>query len=331
MTIAALQPTELRAILSGGGEAMDALAKRIASTDGDISMELYQLADQATVDALVARGMRGDSVHVLGDTRLADGGYAYEIADATRNGGWRTYDTRGEFWQHAKTYHLHGPDGPETWLTNLAPIPDTHNRTELSLVLGGNASRAARRVTDATIDGDRSAIQGAIDAAASEGVLYNDPLAGRRVLADGLSGLLDARRADDLVVITKGVESQAMTTALIDAHQAGRNVQLYVRDIARADALQLDAAGVPTFVLGGGLKPRINAVFAGNDAIVGSAFLWDNMVGDPSVTTARDAGVLLSGRPASDVRHAALATVDAMPDHTPVGEALRAGALPEHI
>jgi hypothetical protein len=330
MTFAALHPSELRAIVTGGEPAMDALARRIATTEGDISMELYQLADRATVDALVARGFRGDAVHVLGDSRLADGGYAYELADATRNGGWRTYDSGGDFWQHAKTYHLQGPDGPETWLTNLAPIPDTRHRTELSLVLGGNASIAARRVTDATIDGNRTAIQGAIDAAAGQGILFNDPLAGRRHLADGLAELID-RPSGALTIVTKGLESAAMTDALIAAHRAGRDVQVYVRDIAKADALRLDAAGVPTFIVGGGLKPRINAVFTDDQAIVGSAFLWDNMIGDASVTTARDAGVLLAGSAAERVRHAALASIKAMPDHTPIADALRAGIVPEHI
>jgi hypothetical protein len=330
MSLAALHPAELRGIVSGGGQAMDALARRIASSEGELSMELYQLADRSTVEAIVQRGMGDDAVHVLGDARLVDGGYGDELAFATRNGSWRTYDDGGQFWQHAKTYHLDGPDGPETWLTNLAPIPDTLGRSELSLVVGGDSARAAREVTRASIDGDRMAIQSAIDAAAGAGVLFNDPLMRRRNLADGIAELI-GRRDGDLVIVTKGIQSQRSTDAIIAAHEAGRDVQVFVRDIARDDAERLDAAGVPAFLVGGGLKPRINAIFAGDDAIVGSAFLWDNMVGDTSVTTARDAGALLGGRAAVRARHAALDSVLAMPDHTPIRDAVRAGTLPEQI
>jgi hypothetical protein len=330
MTLSALHPAELRDIVTGGGQAMDALARRIATTKGDVSMELYQLADRATVEALVQRGLRDDAVHVLGDARLVDGGFGDELAFATRAGSWRTYDDGGEFWQHAKTYHLTGPDGPETWITNLAPIPDTVARSELALVLGGDAARAARAVTDASIGGDRRAIQSAIDAAAGAGVLYNDPLAQRRSLADGLSELVNQRHGD-LVVVTKGIENAGMTDALIAATRAGRDVQVYVRDIARSDAERLAAAAVPTWVVSGGLKPRINAVFSGDRAIVGSAFLWDNMVGDAAVTTARDAGAHLAGPSAARARAATMASMREMPEHVPLETALASGAVPEHI
>lgn len=325
-----LSAADLRGVVAGGERAMAALERRIATGRGQLGLELYQVADRATVDAIAARARSGDPVSMLADARLDGGGYAEELVAATRGGSARTYGPDPAWFQHAKVYHF-SDDGPEAWITNLAPIPDTLQRSELSVVVGGDAASAAREVLDASVDGAPRRIQAAIDAAAGYGVLVNDPLARRARLTEGLRSVLSDGGRGDVLVITKGIQDRATTDALVAAHGSGRDVAVYVRDLASADGERLSAAGVPTWIVGGGLKPRINAVFTGDRGVVGSAFLWDHMVGTGSIASSRDVGVHVAGAPGRALREAALATMRSLPTHTPVEDALRGGLLLDAI
>ena len=332
MMAAPVHPGEMLHVVPGGTSVLRALERRIGEGRGDIAMDLYQLSERSTADALLARADRGDAIHVLGDARLRLGGLGDELERITGRGSWQTYGgSDPNWWQHAKAYHFAGSNGPEAWITNLAPIPDTHQRTELAVVVGGDAAAAARAVTEATLDGSTSRIQGTIDAAAGQGILVNDPIARRSHLTEGIAELLEDNARDDLLVVTKGIQDAAMTDRLVAARAAGRDVRVYVRDLSRIDAERLRAGDVPTWVVGGGLKPRVNLIHSGDRAIVGSAFLWARMVGSSSETTSRDIGVLLANADADAVRGATMDAIEAMPVHTPVEVALDGAMLASSI
>ena len=329
-----VSPTNLRGMVSGGAEALAALTHRVGAGDADVAMELYQVAHPELLDAMSHSVDAGRRIDVLADARLPGGGMQEQVSDlARRSGG--SLDTYGApapgLFQHAKAYHFSSAAGEESWITNLAPIPDTLHRTELVLQTVGDTAAAARDVARSSMTGNRQLVGRAIDSAALHGVLVNDPTVARRTLTDGIFSVLADGGSRDLLVITKGIEDAASTDAIIAAHRSGRNVRVLVRDIAAADADRLASAGVPAWTVSGGLKPRVNAVFAGNRGVVSSAFLWSNMVGDRHVATSRDLGVLVGGRHGAAIRDAALATVDAMPQRTPVLDAVRGGTLPEHI
>jgi hypothetical protein len=320
--------------MTGGKHVLSALTDRVAVADSDMLFELYQLADQPMFDALSTASRAGRRIDVLGDARLPGGGMQAQLdAQVTASGG--TLHTfaapHSDFFQHGKTYHFSAPSGPESWLTNLAPIADTANRSEVALRLGGDAASSARLVTAAAHRQDLHGGGLAIDAAAGAGVLVNDPTLGRRVLTRGIYDVLGGPAGRDLLVITKGIEDTAATDAIIAAHRSGRSVQVLVRDIAAVDGERLAEARVPTWIVSGGLKPRVNAVFAGDRGVLGSAFLWSNMVGGADVATSRDVGILLDGAVGASVRGASLASAGAAAKYTPIHEAVRAGALPEHI
>ncbi|MCW2920351.1 MAG: hypothetical protein JWL76_225 [Thermoleophilia bacterium] len=336
MKLAPLPADALRALHVGGTQALAALDRRIASASGDIAMELNQIAEPSTIAAIERSVAEGNTrVHLLADARVPGGGYEDRLRAASEGAGGRyvTYGPTDESWQHAKTFHFTDAHGdPETWVGNLAPIPKAHERTELSLVLGGDAAKAARAVTDATLEAtDSSAIADAIDAAGRLGVLFNDPLVGRSNVTNAIAEATDAANGADLLVITKGIQHPPSTTAIIDAHNAGRQVQVYVRDIARADAERLAEAGVDAWQVSGGLQPRVNVFFAGDRGVATTSFMWENMVGDASVATSRDSGVLLDGAQGRLVRAAALETVHDMPTHTSIEELVRRGDLPDTI
>lgn len=336
MNIAPLPAGALRALHVGGTQALTALDRRIASASGEIAMELNQIAEPSTIAAIERSVAEGNTrVHLLADARVPGGGYEARLRAASEGAGgsYVTYGTSDESWQHAKTFHFTDADGePEAWLGNLAPIPKAHERTELSFVIGGDAAKAARAVTDTTLAaGSPASIADAIDAAGHVGVLYNDPLVGRSKVTNAIAEATDAANGADLLVITKGIQHPQSTTAIIDAHRAGRDVQVYVRDIAREDAERLADAGVDAWQVSGGLQPRVNVFFAGDRGVATSTFLWENMVGDATVATSRDSGVLFDGAQGRRVREAALATVREMPTHTSIDDLVRRGDLPESI
>lgn len=334
MTIMPLPGTALRALHRGGATALDALDARIANATGDVSMELNQIAEESTIRAM-ERSATSARFHLLADARVPDGGFEHRIRAASEGAGGRyvTYGPTPESWQHAKTFHFSDRTGaPESWIGNLAPIPKARVRSELSLVIGGDAAHAARGVTDLTLAGGSPvAVADAIDAAGRYGVLFNDPLCGRGTISRALEDVFDAGRGTDLLVITKGIQHPRSTSAIIDAHRAGRDVQVFVRDIARGDAERLADAGVDAWQVSGGLQPRVNAFFAGDRGVTTTSFLWGNMLDDAAVATSRDAGVLLDGAQGRLVRDAALASVDDMPDRTSILELVRRGDLPESI
>ncbi|MBC7460164.1 MAG: hypothetical protein H7287_02250 [Thermoleophilia bacterium] len=339
-SFAPLAARDVRGMICGGREAMTALTARVGAADSNMLFELFQLNDAELLTAMRSATRAGRRLDVLADARLSVGGAqaAIDGAVGASAGQLRTYGeahlthSGEEYFQHGKSYHFAGPRGPEAWLTNLAPIPDTANRTEISMVLGGDAAAAAQLVTRDAVNGGLRRGAASIDAAAGVGVLVNDPLRDRRVLSEGVFELLhDQPAARDLLVITKGLEDPASTSAIIDAHRAGRDVRVLVRDIAAADAQRLAGAQVPAWVVSGGLKPRINAIFAGERGIVGTAFLWRNMVGSAAEATSRDVGVLLDGAAGASARSAALTAARSGQVHTPIGEAVARGHLPEHI
>ncbi|MCW2923587.1 MAG: hypothetical protein JWM98_991 [Thermoleophilia bacterium] len=328
-----IDAADLTRMISGGQASLGALTQRVAETRGDLSFDLFQMADSELLDAIES-SQPGRRFDVLADARLPGGGMADRVAHLSdgRGGSLATYGN-GEpsLFQHAKNYHFSTPAGTESWLTNLAPIPDNALRTELSLVLGGDAAIAAHAVSSATREGVPAATSGAIDAAAGHGILVNDPLAARSTLTTGIHDLLAGPRTRDLLVVTKGIEHAPSTQAIVDAHARGRDVRVFVRDIAEADARMLVDAGVPAWQVSSGLKPRVNAFFAGDRGVVSTAFLWGNMVGGPGRATSRDTGVLLAGDHGRHVRDAAQATVDAMPGRTPLSKLVGRGLLPEHV
>ena len=334
MSVAPLPGPALRAMHQGGTAALAALDDRIATATGDVAMELNQIAEESTIRA-IEHSAGTARFHLLADARVPDGGFETRMRAASEGLGGRyvTYGATPDSWQHAKTFHFTDATGsPETWIGNLAPIPKARARTELSLVVGGDAAHAARAVTDATLDGAGSAATAdAIDAAGRYGVLFNDPLSDRRVISHAIEDLLDAGHGADLLVITKGIQHPRSTSAIIDAHRAGRDVQVFVRDIAREDAERLAEAGVNAWQVGGGLQPRINAFFAGDRGVSTTSFLWGNMLDDPAVATSRDTGVLLDGAQGRLVRAAALASIDDMPVRTSIRELVRQGTLPDSI
>lgn len=333
--IAPLHADALRAIHVGGTRTLAALERRIGLATGDVAMELNQIAEVSTIEAIERGAGRSTRFHLLADARVPEGGFEERLRAASEGSGGRyvTYGATDEQWQHAKTFHFTDASGTaETWLGNLAPIPKAHARSELSLVLGGDAARAARAVTDATLDARSvSAVADAIDAAGLYGVLFNDPVAERGLISRAISETFDAGLGSDLLVITKGIQHPRSTNAIIDAHRAGRDVQVFVRDIAREDAELLAGAGVDAWQVSGGLQPRVNAFFAGDRGVATTSFLWGNMLDDPTRTTARDAGALLDGRQGRMVRDAAMSSVLAMPERTSIGELVRRGGLPETI
>jgi hypothetical protein len=336
MTIAPLPVDAIRTLHVGGTAALTALERRIAGAAGDVSMELNQIAEPSTIRAIERGSASGAArFHLLTDARVPLGGYEDRLRAASElhDGTYAVYGTSDAHWQHAKTFHFRGADGStETWLGNLAPIPKAHERTELSLVLSGDAASAARLVTETTMDGARPlAVGDAIDSAARLGVLYNDPVASRGTLSRAIGETLDAGHGADLLVITKGIQHPRSTSSIIDAHRAGRDVQLFVRDIAREDAERLAEAGVPAWQVGGALQPRVNAFFAGNRGVATTSFLWGNMLDDPARATSRDAGVLVDGSQGRLVRDAALQTVDRMPVRTSIRELVERGDLPDVI
>jgi hypothetical protein len=336
MTIAPLPAGALHEIHVGGTQALTALEGRIARATGDVAMELNQIAEVSTIEAIERSAESGSArFHLLADARVPAGGFENRLLAVSKesDGRYVTYGRSDRDWQHAKTFHFKDASGTnETWLGNLAPIPMAHKRSELSLVLGGDAARAARAVTEATLDGvDQTAIADAIDAAARFGVLYNDPLAGRATISQALAQTTDAAHGADLLVITKGIQHPESTSAIIDAHRAGRSVQVFVRDIAREDAERLADAGVDAWQVSGGLQPRVNAFFAGDRGIATTSFLWGNMLDDAAHATSRDAGVLVDGAQGRRVREAAMSTIDAMPNRTSIRELVERGDLPESI
>jgi hypothetical protein len=323
----------MRMLSLGGADSLRALEQRISHAQGDVAMEVNQLAHERTIQAMEHAAEGGTRLHLLADARVPDGGMDARIRQASEGSGgsYVTYGSSSEQWQHAKTYHFTTPrGGPEAWIGNLAPIDRTLGRTELSLVLGGDAAAAARAVTDTTLASPGSAgVRDAVAAAGRYGVLFNDPQAGAFTLRDAISDVLHGPVTRDLLVVTKGIEHPDSTSAIIDAHRAGRQVQVFVRDLARADGERLDAAGVDTTILRGGLQPRVNAYFAGRHGVNTSAFLWNDMLGAGS--TSRDGGVLLDGEQGLRVREAALASTLQSSEHVPLRDALAASELPEHI
>lgn len=335
MTLSPLPADAIRAIHLGGTQTLAALERRIAAASGDVAMELNQIAEPGTIRAIEGSAAGAARFHLLADARVPLGGLEDRLRGASEGMGGRyvTYGTSEESWQHAKMFHFTDDAGePETWIGNLAPIPMARARTELSLVLGGDAAHAARAVTDATLDGaGRLAIGDAIDAAGRYGVLFNDPLAGRGHVSTAINETFDARLPEDLLVITKGIQHPRSTTAIIDAHRAGRDVQVFVRDIARPDAERLADAGVDAWQVKGDLQPRVNVFFAGDRGVATTSFLWGNMLDDPALATSRDAGVLVDGDQGRLVRDAAMSTIEAMQVRTSVSDLVRAGTLPETI
>ncbi|MCW2974317.1 MAG: hypothetical protein JWN72_2590 [Thermoleophilia bacterium] len=338
--LAPIAAEHVRGMVTGGREALAALTERVGAGDSNMLFEVFQLNDHELLSAMHAATGAGRRLDVLADARVVAGGAQQQIDAAIRasGGAGRTYGETHlthageEYFQHGKTYHFATAAGPEAWMTNLAPIPDTANRTEISLVLRGDAAAAAQLVTRDAVAGGLRRGAASIDAAAGVGVLVNDPLRDRRVLSEGIFELLrDQPSARDLLVITKGLEDAASTSAIIDAHRVGRDVRVFVRDIAAADAARLADAQVPTWVVSGGLKPRVNGIFAGERGVVGTAFLWRNMVGAAAEATSRDVGVLLDGATGASVRGAALNAATRGQVHTPLADAVARGQLPEHI
>lgn len=336
MTMIAPLPSEaLLGLHLGGTPALAELEARIAQAAGTVTMELNQLAEPSTIAAIERSAANGTRFRLLADARVPWGGFEDQLRGAAQlqGGRYRVYGPSDESWQHAKTFHFDAPGGgTETWLGNLAPIPKAHDRTELTLVLGGDAAAAARAVTEATIDGaPPQAVADAIDAAGRYGVLFNDPVAGRGPISEQVRRVLADDTGADLLVVTKGIQHDRSTSALIDAHRAGRDMQVYVRDIARRDAERLADANVPVWQVSGGLQPRVNAFFAGDRGIATTSFLWGNMLDAPRVATSRDAGVLFDGAVGANVRAAARSTIDAMPVRTSLRELVERGGLPETI
>jgi hypothetical protein len=330
--IAPLSQGELRGILQGGTFALDALDARIASATGDLLVEVNQLNEASTLRAIDRATAGGARLHMLADARVPGGG-ADELIDSYtvgRGGRYVSYGSTSEQWQHAKSYHFDDETGPEAWLGNLAPIAKTRERSELSLVVGGDAAAAARTVADTAITTPGTgAVHAAVDAAAQFGVLSNDPHARVFTLNEGIRDVLDVPTGRDLFIVTKGIEHPGSTNAIIDAHRAGRAVQVFVRDIAHADGVRLADAGVDVTILRGGLQPRVNVYFSGERGITSTAFLWENMVG--ARASSRDSGVLLDREQGRAVREAAVSATHQSPDHVPLVDALRAGELPAHI
>lgn len=341
-----LAPGELRGIILGGPVAMGALPKRIDAAQA-VAIDMYQFADRPTLDALdrlagrAGLAGRSGAIHVLADHGLPGGNMDDQLRAvvARADGRFATYGELPENYQHAKVYHFlddaSDPGSVETWVTNLAPIPKAHVRTELSMRLGGDAARSSHDVTLRTLEGDPAAIREAVDGAARHGVLYNEPEVGRFHLTEGIRELLEGDWPD-LSVITKGIEDVRSTSSLIAARRAARAVQVHVRDVAKRDARRLAEGGVPVIVTMGPMQPRINAIFAGDRAIVSSAFLWGDMVGRPGAATSRDAGVLLEGAQARTVRDAAMSVVASHSERRTLLDALRADAIddtvvPDHI
>lgn len=332
--ISPLPADALRAIHSGGTKSLAALEQRILKSTGDVAMELNQIAEVSTIEAIERSALGSTRIHLLADARVPFGGFEARLRAASEGSGGRyvTYGTTDDSWQHAKTFHFKDANGPESWIGNLAPIPMAHARTELSLVLGGDAAHAAREVTEATLNGaSAAAIGDAIDGAARYGVLFNDPLAARGHVTRAIAEVTDANVGSDLLVITKGLQHPRSTSAIIDAHRAGRDVQVFVRDIAREDAERLADAGVDAWQVSGGLQPRVNVFFAGDRGVTTTSFLWGNMIDDPAIATSRDAGVLLDGAQGRRIRDAAQASIEAMPRHTSIRDLVRRGDLPESI
>lgn len=331
--LAPLAARDLQSVIAGGARALDAFGARVATSRGGTVLELNQVSDAEAMAAISAAARHG-SLELLADARVPEGGYGEQLTRLTDASGGRyvTYGATSEQWQHGKVYHLRSDAGPESWITNLALIPKSRERTELSFVLGGDAAAAARRVAEATMSGDLRATQRAIDEAAEYGVLVNDPQAGRSHLTRGIREVLADGASDPrgLVAVTKGIDDLESSAAIAAAHARGREVDVHVRDVARADAQLLARSGTPTWQVSGLLQPRVNAFFAGGRGVVGTAFLWGNMVGGPASATARDVGLLLDGDRARLVREAALESIAGMQRRS-MDDALRAGDLPEHI
>lgn len=324
---------DVHALVSGGTSALQAVEESIAGARGPIAADIFQIGLDSSIGAFEHAVGEGASVHVLVDPRMPLGGMGDRVGGLVRERGQLAVygDGNPESWMHSKTFHVTDVHGrPSSWITNLSLIEDTHVRSELSLLIGGEAAIAAREVTLATIGGDPARIRAAIDAAKGAGVLVNDPAVGRRVLTQGIHEML-ARPGADLLAITKGIDDARATNAIVDARRGGRDVQVFVRDLARADGELLVAGGVDARVVSGGPKPRINAFFAGDRAVIGSAFLWRNMTGSAAEATSRDVGIMLEGAPAQQLRDAAMATIRAQQRHVQASQLVGEGSLLDHI
>jgi len=331
--IAPIAQSNVARVVSGGAEALQQLMQRMSVVGGNLGLDLYQINDARFLGAVERMAASGGRIEVLGDARVAGLATSEPLAKLVQrtHGFFKAYgDGNPRLYQHAKNYHFQTPSGPESWITNLTPIPVNEIRTELSIVTVGAAAEAAQAVSRTALYGTRAQRSGAIDAAAGQGLLVNDPLARRAVLSEGILNVLDHPGANDLLVITKALESKRATRAIIDAHRGGRDVKVYLRDVAAPDAQALVDAGVPAWQVSGKLRPRVNAIFSGDRGVVSSAFLWRSMLAGPERVRTRDMGLLLDGAAGVGVRDAAIAGLAGF-DLIPLPKLLKSGPLSAHV
>ncbi|MCW2973015.1 MAG: hypothetical protein JWN72_1288 [Thermoleophilia bacterium] len=223
--------------------------------------------------------------------------HAAEGADAVAQG--RIRFVPYEHYQHSKMIGSTrgGAGGRPTVLMNNVKVGDmSSSRPDIAVELTGRSADAALDVIRTTIRGGSPArLARKLDAARAVGVLWNDPRAGRTHLADAMHALPDQAR-ESLMVVSKGIDSDAFAHSLVAARQRGVRVGVSVADISRSSAKILREGEVPTYLHAPRAeKTRINLMIAdGEVGIASTAYEWDRMLAESADGIyPRESGVVL--------------------------------------
>ena len=285
-----------------GARPESAFNSFLKGTDGRVGV---LAADH--VDAANLTSTRGFIPGTTRTSEAAEAGLADGRISLVHYGGDAT-DEATRPYQHSKLIAstAGGPDGAPTALFNNVKLTDMGSaRPDLAATLVGPTARAAIDVVATSLRGSPPLMRQAIDDARSVGLLFNDPIAGRLHLADGMQQLV-ANARDSIVLVSKGIDDPAFATSLVEAHRRGVRVGVSVRDLARSSAKILHEGGVPV-VLHPSRAPasRVNLLMAdGETAIASTAYQWDRQLGHAADgRIPRDSGIVLQGTALGQLRY----------------------------
>jgi hypothetical protein len=271
-----------------------AVEEFVGRASSDLHVDLFRVDTKSIVHGIAGRG-EDLTLSVLADTDSAGGKLARRLEQAATH-----WDELGgdPLKQHAKTLSRDG--GAEAIVATDIADGNAKRRVELFAHFRGAPARALADVHAARGLDELSA---AVDRAAAQGVVFNDPRTGAAHASTAVELL--AGGSGPIRIATKAFDSAQLAQVL--AKRAGSDtVELVTHTIPKAQKRLLRDAGVIVSKIDerdarrAGLELHGTLIDAGDHALLGSLFLDNRVLYGSRGRTSREAAVVLSGDAATN-------------------------------